>query len=68
MVKIEGGEGNIFNIVLWPQVVIGIGAKPAVTPFESVGLNNTLGGIQVRYVIIILRHVLYLSGKSCMLD
>lgn len=29
------------------QVVIGIGAKPAVSPFESVGLNSTVGGIQV---------------------
>lgn len=29
------------------QIVIGIGAKPAVSPFESVGLNSTVGGIQV---------------------
>ncbi|PON97777.1 FAD/NAD(P)-binding domain containing protein [Trema orientale] len=28
-------------------VIIGIGAKPAVSPFESVGLNTTVGGIQV---------------------
>ncbi|KAK2664144.1 hypothetical protein Ddye_002718 [Dipteronia dyeriana] len=28
-------------------VVIGIGAKPAVSGFENVGLNNTVGGIQV---------------------
>ncbi|XP_038875980.1 monodehydroascorbate reductase, chloroplastic/mitochondrial isoform X2 [Benincasa hispida] len=28
-------------------VVIGIGAKPAVGPFEQVGLNSTVGGIQV---------------------
>lgn len=28
-------------------VIIGIGAKPAVSPFERVGLNNTVGGIQV---------------------
>lgn len=28
-------------------VIIGIGAKPAVGPFESVGLNNKVGGIQV---------------------
>lgn len=30
------------------QVIIGIGAKPAVTPFERVGLNTEVGGIQVR--------------------
>lgn len=29
------------------QVVIGIGAKPAVGPFESIGLNSSVGGIQV---------------------
>jgi len=29
------------------QVVIGIGAKPAVGPFEKVGVNTTVGGIQV---------------------
>ncbi|CAK9141944.1 unnamed protein product [Ilex paraguariensis] len=28
-------------------IIIGIGAKPAVSPFESVGLNTTVGGIQV---------------------
>ncbi|KAJ4955540.1 hypothetical protein NE237_012323 [Protea cynaroides] len=28
-------------------VIVGIGAKPAVSAFESVGLNNTVGGIQV---------------------
>lgn len=28
-------------------VVVGIGAKPAVGPFEMVGLNKTVGGIQV---------------------
>ncbi|KAK4801447.1 hypothetical protein SAY86_021934 [Trapa natans] len=28
-------------------VVIGIGAKPAVGPFETVGLNTSVGGIQV---------------------
>ncbi|GLT78191.1 hypothetical protein SLA2020_497340 [Shorea laevis] len=28
-------------------VVVGIGAKPAVSPFEHVGLNTTVGGIQV---------------------
>lgn len=29
------------------QVIVGIGAKPVVKPFESVGLNTTVGGIQV---------------------
>ncbi|XP_047337600.1 monodehydroascorbate reductase, chloroplastic/mitochondrial [Impatiens glandulifera] len=28
-------------------VIIGIGAKPAIGPFEGVGLNTTIGGIQV---------------------
>jgi hypothetical protein len=30
------------------QVIIGIGSKPAVGPFERVGLNADVGGIQVR--------------------
>jgi hypothetical protein len=30
---------------------VGIGAKPAVSPFESVGLNSTVGGIQVGWII-----------------
>ena len=29
------------------QVIVGIGAKPVVSPFEAVGLNTTVGGIQV---------------------
>lgn len=29
------------------QIIIGIGAKPAVSPFERVGINTTVGGIQV---------------------
>lgn len=33
--------------LLW-QVIIGIGAKPAVSPFERVGLNTSNGGIQVK--------------------
>lgn len=28
-------------------MIIGIGAKPAVSSFEGVGLNTTVGGIQV---------------------
>ncbi|KAG8375013.1 hypothetical protein BUALT_Bualt10G0055400 [Buddleja alternifolia] len=38
------GNGSIIEA---DTVVVGIGAKPAVGPFESVGLNNTVGGIQV---------------------
>ncbi|XP_073303844.1 monodehydroascorbate reductase, chloroplastic/mitochondrial [Primulina huaijiensis] len=38
------GDGSIIEA---DTVVVGIGAKPAVTPFESVGLDNNLGGIQV---------------------
>lgn len=41
-VKLEDGS----NIEA-DTVIIGIGAKPAVSPFESVGLNTSVGGIQV---------------------
>ncbi|KAL1827107.1 hypothetical protein ACET3Z_005519 [Daucus carota] len=41
-VKLEDG-----SLIEADTVVIGIGAKPAVSPFESVGLNSTVGGIQV---------------------
>nr|ACF93237.1 monodehydroascorbate reductase [Picrorhiza kurrooa] len=41
-VKLENG-----SIIEADTVVIGIGGKPAVGPFESVGLNKTVGGIQV---------------------
>lgn len=34
------------------QVVIGIGAKPAVSPFDMVGLNKTVGGIEVSTLFI----------------
>lgn len=29
------------------QVVIGIGAKPAIGPFETLSMNKSIGGIQV---------------------
>ncbi|KAF4404415.1 hypothetical protein G4B88_014871 [Cannabis sativa] len=38
-------------------VIIGIGAKPAVGPFESVGLNTTVGGIQLYDRIARVEHV-----------
>ncbi|XP_031131266.1 monodehydroascorbate reductase, chloroplastic/mitochondrial [Ipomoea triloba] len=38
------GDGSVIEA---DMVVVGIGAKPAVSPFEIVGLNNTVGGIQV---------------------
>lgn len=41
-VKLEDG-----STIDADTVVIGIGAKPAVGPFEKVGLNTTVGGIQV---------------------
>ncbi|KAK6137363.1 hypothetical protein DH2020_028876 [Rehmannia glutinosa] len=41
-VKLEDG-----SIIEADTVVVGIGAKPAVGPFENVGLNKTVGGIQV---------------------
>lgn len=34
--------------------MVGIGAKPAVGPFERIGLNNTVGGIQVSLMISLL--------------
>lgn len=37
----------IHPLFLGMQVVIGIGAKPAVGPFEKIGLNSSVGGIQV---------------------
>ncbi|KAF8027660.1 hypothetical protein BT93_E0540 [Corymbia citriodora subsp. variegata] len=41
-VKLEDG-----SMIEADAVVIGIGAKPAVGPFERVGLNSSVGGIQV---------------------
>ncbi|CAI9772675.1 unnamed protein product [Fraxinus pennsylvanica] len=41
-VKLENG-----STIEADMVVIGIGAKPAVGPFEKIGLNSTVGGIQV---------------------
>lgn len=38
------GDGSIVEA---DTVIIGIGAKPAVGPFERVGLNTDVGGIQV---------------------
>lgn len=31
------------------QVIVGIGAKPAVGPFEKAGLDSNVGGIQVPF-------------------
>ncbi|XP_042502364.1 monodehydroascorbate reductase, chloroplastic/mitochondrial [Macadamia integrifolia] len=41
-VKLENGSS-----IEADMVIVGIGAKPAVSAFESLGLNNTVGGIQV---------------------
>ncbi|XP_016510992.1 monodehydroascorbate reductase 5, mitochondrial-like isoform X1 [Nicotiana tabacum] len=41
-VKLEDGSS-----IETDTVVIGIGAKPAVSPFDVVGLNSTVGGIAV---------------------
>lgn len=41
-VKLEDG-----STIDADTIVIGIGAKPAVSPFERVGLNSSVGGIQV---------------------
>ncbi|CAA0820481.1 Monodehydroascorbate reductase- chloroplastic [Striga hermonthica] len=49
-----GSDGHVVGVKLEngctieaDTVVIGIGAKPATGPFETVGLNKTMGGIQV---------------------
>ncbi|KAL8503439.1 hypothetical protein ACS0TY_022255 [Phlomoides rotata] len=49
-----GSDGRVAGVKLGngstieaDTVVIGIGAKPAVGPFEGVGLNSTVGGIEV---------------------
>ncbi|XP_022970035.1 monodehydroascorbate reductase, chloroplastic/mitochondrial [Cucurbita maxima] len=49
-----GADGRVSSVRLEDgssieadTVVIGIGAKPAVSPFEQVGLNSNVGGIQV---------------------
>lgn len=41
-VKLEDG-----STIEADTIIIGIGAKPAVGPFESVGLNSKVGGIEV---------------------
>ncbi|KAJ0048037.1 hypothetical protein Pint_15098 [Pistacia integerrima] len=41
-VKLEDG-----STIDADTIIIGIGAKPAVSPFERVGLNSAVGGIQV---------------------
>ncbi|CAN6485216.1 unnamed protein product [Victoria cruziana] len=53
--KLEAGiDGKVASVKLddgstidADTVIVGIGAKPAVSPFEMVGLNNKVGGIQV---------------------
>ncbi|CAL9160901.1 unnamed protein product [Musa hybrid cultivar] len=53
--KLEGGtDGRVATVLLRngsiieaDTVIVGIGAKPVVSPFEAVGLNNNVGGIQV---------------------
>ncbi|KAK3429247.1 hypothetical protein EUGRSUZ_E00656 [Eucalyptus grandis] len=49
-----GSDGHVCSVKLedgstieTDTVVVGIGAKPAVGPFERVGLNTSVGGIQV---------------------
>ncbi|XP_057733701.1 monodehydroascorbate reductase, chloroplastic/mitochondrial-like isoform X1 [Arachis stenosperma] len=38
------GDGSVVEA---DTVIVGIGAKPAVSPFERVGLNTQVGGLQV---------------------
>lgn len=53
--KLEAGpDGRVATVVLKngstieaDTVIVGIGAKPVVSPFEVVGLNTDVGGIQV---------------------
>lgn len=44
--KVDNNK-NSFPHAFVVQIIIGIGAKPAVSPFERVGLNSAVGGIQV---------------------
>lgn len=46
----DGEVDDTANAFLLLQVIIGIGAKPAVGPFEMLGLNTNVGGIQVRLI------------------
>ncbi|MQL80527.1 hypothetical protein Taro_012968, partial [Colocasia esculenta] len=41
-VRLNGG-----SVIEADTVIVGIGAKPVVSPFEAVGLNESVGGIQV---------------------
>lgn len=41
-VKLEDG-----STIVADTIIIGVGAKPTVSPFERVGLNSSVGGIQV---------------------
>ncbi|KAJ4783939.1 Monodehydroascorbate reductase [Rhynchospora pubera] len=53
--KLEAGtDGRVARVLLKngtvveaDTVIVGIGAKPAVSPFGAVGLNSAVGGIQV---------------------
>lgn len=47
----DGEVDDTANVFLLLQVIIGIGAKPAVGPFERLGLNTNVGGIQVRLIV-----------------
>jgi hypothetical protein len=50
------------------QVIVGIGAKPAVSPFEAVGVNNEVGGIEVCFhpeLMNLLWFTLYLQCNMC---
>ncbi|GAB4834457.1 hypothetical protein Ancab_032713 [Ancistrocladus abbreviatus] len=49
-----GSDGRVAAVILEngssieaDTIIIGIGAKPAIGPFERIGLNKTVGGIQV---------------------
>ncbi|KAL5995719.1 Monodehydroascorbate reductase, chloroplastic/mitochondrial [Asimina triloba] len=46
-VKLANGSTIEADTPMLLQVIVGIGAKPVVGPFESVGLNGTVGGIEV---------------------
>ncbi|KAK6158225.1 hypothetical protein DH2020_005539 [Rehmannia glutinosa] len=54
-VKLEDG-----SIIEADTVVVGIGAKPAVGPFENVGLSKTVGGIQNKHT----RNICYWGCSS----
>jgi hypothetical protein len=37
------------------QVIVGIGARPVIGPFEAVGVNTKVGGIEVCFQLLMIK-------------